>query len=99
MLVNGKSLAEIASYTSWQRRGVLFLKRDRDGQLVRRRHYDLPEGVEVDKEGRRIISNPVSLGEAFRQVHAKAGLDDKKIKKAWKRYKKDNPKMGKSSRG
>lgn len=69
---------------------LLFRKRNKFGELVRNEE-DLPEGVEVDDEGMRVVKNPVAFSKMFRQVATMRGLDPDQ---EWDRYLERNPGLG-----
>lgn len=96
LLYAGKTLSEVAGYTQWQRMGVIYLRRNKYGRLIRR-NDDLPPEIGVDENGMRILTGkPISMETAFRRVNRKRGLSKQQIDAAWQKYKDDNPKMGKS---
>lgn len=79
------------------RRHVLYIPRDNTGKIIRKR-TDLPEGVLVDANGMRVLSNkkPITLKEAFRKINRKRGLSKEQVEEAWRKYEADNPRMGRS---
>lgn len=92
----GKTLSEIAGYTQWQRIGVIYLRRNKYGRLVRRDTL-LPPEIGVDENGMRVITGkPISLEKAFKMANRERGLRKQQVDEAWEAYKEANPKMGKS---
>lgn len=93
----GHTLADIAGYDDVQISHVICLKRDKYGQLVRRKRNDLPDWVEVDENGMRIISKPVPFSKMYRQVQRDRGLSKEAASGRWKAYQAANPKLGTGS--
>lgn len=93
LMYAGKTVREIAGYDTVQMLGVIWRKRDKYGKLIR--NNDLPEGVEVDEDGMRTISNPVPFRDMFIGVRRNiVGESDTSAEAAWERYCEDNPKLG-----
>lgn len=90
----GKTLAEIARIDDIQMRWIFCRKRDRNGNLTRR-DPELPDWVEVDADGMRVVNNPVPFTAMFKQVKKYQGLDEAGTKQAWQGYIADNPKLAK----
>lgn len=89
-------MAEVAGYTQWQRMGVIYLRRDKYGRLVRK-DKDLPPEIGVDENGMRVLTGkPISMEQAFKRVNRMRGLTKAQVDEAWEKYKEANPKMGKS---
>jgi len=94
LLYAGKTPEQIAGYTPWTRM-ALFYPRDQHGRL-KRRYRDLPEGVEVDANGMRVITGPkISLKEATYRANRELGLAEADIDKLWQKFLDDNPLYGK----
>jgi hypothetical protein len=55
----------------------------------------LPDWVEVDEEGMRVVSNPKPFQIMFKEVGRRAGWSEKDIDKGWSRYQEMYPRMGK----
>ncbi len=90
-------MADIASLTPWIRR-ALFLPRDKYGRL-KREDPDLPPGVEVDDDGKRVIKGKrATLAQVFKQVNLERGLSLDQIKDAWAKFREQNPDMGKGGK-
>lgn len=87
MCYAGKTLAEIAGYSTIQMNHMLFLKRDKWGRLEDPRNA-LPPGVEVDDNGMRVISpnNRRPFTKSFQRVKKRQGLNDAEAQKAWDDY-------------
>ena len=90
----GKPLSEIAGYDDLQLRWIIFRARDKHGRLIRKTK-DLPDWVEVDEEGQRIISNPKPFEFMFRQVQLNRGKSREEADKDWQGFLAENPKLGK----
>jgi hypothetical protein len=82
MLYAGKTLAEIAGMDDLQMRWVVSRRRDQQGRLIRR-DRELPEWVEVDAEGMRIITQPRRFGDVFRRTYEELGLSQQQIEARW----------------
>lgn len=91
LLYAGKTRQEIAGYTNTFLCGVLFLRRNKYGELIR--DTGLPPHVEVDDNGMRKISNPVPFSEMFFSVQASKGLNKEQVAERWDRYLDLNPKL------
>ncbi len=100
LMYAGKTLKEIARLTNYQMQQIIFRPRDKGGAL-RRKDPELPEWVETDSRGMRVVSNPKPYGEMFRQVYENRGLDKDKIQETWNSFKEKNPQFEKKgvSRG
>lgn len=95
LLYGGKTLAEVAGYTTVQLQHVLFLKRDKWGNLVEPGE-ELPDGVEVDERGMRIPSKQSYRGgftQTYRQIKKKQGLSDAEAQAAWEAYMAREPEL------
>lgn len=79
-----------------QMRWIFCRKRDHAGNLTRR-DPDLPDWVEVDTDGMRVVSNPVSFTSMFKQVKKYQGLDESRTKQCWQEYIVENPKLAKAT--
>lgn len=96
LLYAGKTLTEIAGYTPWVRM-ALFAPRDKHGRL-RREDKGLPEGVEVDDNGYRVVgegsSKRTTMAQAIKRAWRRHGMTKQQVEEAWARYKEANPDMG-----
>lgn len=90
MRYNGISLAEIAGYDPYILREVIGRKRDQFGRLIRV-GSDLPEGVEVDGNGQRIISWPTAFSNAFRNARRFHGINQETVAREWEALVKEDP--------
>ena len=95
----GKTLAEIAGYTPWVR-VALFMPRDKHGVL--KRSKGLPEGVEVDERGFRVVgegsSRRTTMEQAVKRSWRKQGMSKQAVEETWQRYREANPEMGRGGR-
>lgn len=88
LMYGGKTLKEIARLTNYQMHWIVFRKRNsKTGALVRK-SSNLPEWVEVDERGMRIVSNPKPYREMFCQVQKSRGLP---VQETWDEFLGKNP--------
>jgi hypothetical protein len=90
LLFGEKSLAEIAGYDDRQLHYVVSRPRDKQGRLYRR-GGDLPEGVETDAQGMRIVREPVAFAQMFREVQEYQGVPEPEQAARWQTYREANP--------
>ncbi len=93
LLYAGKTMVEIAGWDDCQMRWVVCRKRDKSGRLVRR-DPSLPDWVETDERGMRVVTNPVPYSTMFRQVMRGRGLTDREAAVAWAAWRTENPQFG-----
>ena len=94
LLYAGKTLAEIADYDGVQMMLIVCRKRDKYGKLIR--GEQLPPGVEVDSEGMRVVSNPVSFEGMFRGLKLKQTRGNRELtEQLWEGYLEANPSLRK----
>lgn len=98
LIYANKTIDDIANYDDVQMRWIVFRKRDKYGGLVRS-SSELPDWVEVDDQGMRIVSKEVSYQAMFRQVKKKQGLTGDKVEESWKYFLSTNPEFGKHRHG
>lgn len=89
MLYAGKTLKEVAGYTTWQMVHVIGRERDKSGCLVRKSKNKLP--VDVDDDGMVVVKRPVGYGTMYRQVKLRQGMTPKQAGAAWEDFKRANP--------
>jgi len=77
----------VAGWDDRQMVGVVCLRRDRNGSLVRQ-DDNIPQWVRdtTDSEGNRFVANPRPFGSMFRQVKKRQGLSEEEASKAWVGY-------------
>jgi len=86
-------MQEVARYDDYQLFHVILRARDQFGRLIRKM-AGLPDWVECDEEGMRIVSKPKPFQVMFQQIGRRAGWSDKEIDNAWGKYKDMYPRMG-----
>lgn len=92
----------MAQYTTVQLSRVLFLKRDKWGRLLDPRDV-LPDGIEVDDRGQRVIpkdrhglpKNRVAFQKLFVQAKVRGGMTQAQAEDDWDRYVDANPSLAK----
>ena len=92
----GKTLAEIAGYSTVQMQHMLLLRRDKWGNLVDPSE-ELPPGVEADDAGNRVIPKGSKGGftHGFKMAKLAQGASIEEAQAAWEMYLKDNPQLAK----
>lgn len=87
LLYSGKTLAEIAGYTTVFIRKVLLLRRDKYGKLADPEN-ELPPWVHVDANGMRTIPKEqrCSFTNAYKRAKTIQGLSKDDAQKAWEKY-------------
>ena len=90
--MGSRSLLDFADMDSYQMRWVYGRPRDKHGRL-RRGAEDLPDWVEVDADGMRVVTDQTTFSSMFHQVKSSQGLKPEQVKDAWQMYLMDNPKL------
>jgi hypothetical protein len=92
LLYVGRTIKEIASFTTTQTLDLVCRARDDQGRLIRA--FDaLPPGVKVDHRGMRVVEHRVPFTHTFRQVLLNQGVPEEEIEKRWQEFVAANPDM------
>jgi hypothetical protein len=88
---NSIPMTEIAGLDTYQLAFVYGRRRDKQGQLVRVGSEGLPDWVEVDADGMRVVSDPVPFGRMWGQVCHGRGWSKEATTRSWQEWLKANP--------
>lgn len=84
-------MEEIAGLDSYRLRWVYSRARGDDGKLIRR-SSGMPDWVEVDSRGQRVVRNPQPFVKMFKTVCTKTWrMDRDQLVATWEDFKQSNP--------
>ena len=94
LLYAGKTLDQIAGWSTLFMNRVLLLARDQSGRLIPPNEM-LPDGVEVDARGMRVVppDQRRPFTQTYRRVKEAQGLSGEESQKYWDRYLNQNPQL------